>query len=252
MTRGLFITGTDTGVGKTTIACGLAAALHGRGLRVGVLKPAETGCVERDGVRIADDAERLRYFAQCDAEPQACCPYTFAEPLAPAVAARREGRLIDSDVLRRFFAEMQAAHDITLVEGAGGLLVPLTESLTFADLARLLDLPLLVVVGNRLGAINHALLTIESARTRGLHVLGYVVNTLCEQGDFAAATNVEELQRWLGPPLANVPFLGEVRCEEPERQRLGRALEPAVDALLRARQEASKSGPLSLQRRGSG
>src|SRR5688572_9523196 len=134
--RGLFISGTDTGVGKTTVACALAAALRRRGLRVGVLKPVETGCAaDAAGPLRGDDTQRLRYFAECEAAVATCSAYTFAEPLGPADAEQRAGTAIELGVLASAYAALRTTHDLTLVEGAGGLLVPLNAALTFADLA---------------------------------------------------------------------------------------------------------------------
>lgn len=233
----LFITGTDTGVGKTTVACGLAAALRRRGLRVGVLKPAETGCAPGpDGRLVAEDAHRLGFFAETLSDGDSVCPYRFSEPLAPAVAAHRAGLVIDPNVLVAAFREIASESDVVLVEGAGGLLVPLSEALTFADLAHLFGLPLLLVVGNRLGAVNHALLTAECARMRGLRLAGYVVNEIGAASDLAVETNVHTLERWLGPSLGHVPFLGRVEPEPGERRRLAEVVERAVavEDLLRA------------------
>ena len=219
--RSIFITGTDTGVGKTTIACGIAAALVRRGWRVGVLKPAETGChVGSDGQLQPEDALRLKHFARCRLDVEAICPHRLRAPLAPLVAAQQEGRHIDVDELVRTHADTAATHDITLIEGAGGLLVPLAPGVTFADLAGRLKVPVLVVVGSRLGAINHALLTIRHAECLGLHVLGYVVNFLSPDPDVAAASNVAVLADWLGPPLGIVPHLGGIEMTEAERGRL--------------------------------
>jgi len=232
----LFIAGTDTGVGKTTVACGLAAALALGGTRVGVFKPAETGCPPGpDGQRRGEDAYRLQMFSGSDAAPGDVCPYALPEPLAPALAARRAGVRIDLDVLVAAHARITAVHDVTLVEGAGGLLVPLTDSLTFADLAVRLRAPVLVVVASRLGAINHALLTVRAARALGLDVLGYVVNFPLPPGDDVAAhTNVDMLAEWLGPPLGVVPHLGEVAPTHAERRRLAELFRQHVrlDALL--------------------
>ena len=213
--NGLFVTGTDTGIGKTTVAAGIAAALSGRGHRVGVYKPAETGCAP-DPV----DATRLKFFSGCAADLSVISPYALRDPLAPALAAEREGVSIDLDCLVRCYEAIAREHDITLVEGAGGLLVPLTASMTFADLARYLDIPMLVVVGSRLGAISHALLTVRYAKLFGLRVLGYVVNFFQPQIDDAAQSNIEALARWLGPALGVVPYLGEVEATDEERRRL--------------------------------
>lgn len=220
--QSLLITGTDTGVGKTTVACGLAAALAVGGLRVGVFKPAETGClVGADGQCVGDDARRLQFFARSAAPAGDVCPYALPEPLAPALAARRAGVRIAVETIVAAYARIAAAHDVTLVEGAGGLLVPLTDSLTFADLAVRLRLPVVLVVASRLGAINHALLTVRGARALGLSVLGYIVNfPVPADDDLAARTNVDVLTQWLGPPLGLLPYLGEVSITEADRNRL--------------------------------
>src|SRR5690606_6029361 len=133
MGRGIFITGTDTGVGKTFVAASMAAYLRQRGHRVGVMKPAETGCPERSGVLIPEDATRLKEASGCAEPIEKICPYRFAEPLAPSIAAERAGRKIDVDLLLATYGEISAEHDVTLVEGAGGLMVPLLPSYTFAD-----------------------------------------------------------------------------------------------------------------------
>ena len=206
--RGFFITGTDTGVGKTQVTCGLAAALHRAGHRVGVIKPVETGCAPSStgGALRAADAEALRFFAASPHAPDVICPQRFAEPLAPAVAARRAGTEVDLEAIRSAFAQISTTSDVILAEGAGGLLVPITDEVLMADLAAVLELPVLVVVGSKLGAINHALLTFESARSRGLGVAGYVLNFPTRGSDIAAETNVEELRRLLGEPLGVIPF----------------------------------------------
>lgn len=205
MGGGIFITGTDTGVGKTVVACGLAALLRESGYRVGVMKPAETGCEERDGKLFPQDAYYLKEASGCDEPLEKICPYRLRDPLAPGIAAEREGVKIDISLLERIYGEISSAHDITLVEGAGGLLVPILPSFTYADLAKLLKLPLLVVAANRLGAINHLLLTLEYASSHGLRVLGYVFNRLDGLPSLAADTNREVLLS-----LTAVPSLGEI------------------------------------------
>jgi dethiobiotin synthetase len=223
--RIVLVTGTDTGVGKTWVACGLARALRAAGLSVAVRKPAETGCGEapvsadsiahRAGVSVARslvgahlrpaDAAALRDAAGGTERLDEVCPYRFAEPLAPAVAARRAGVTIDVAALVRDCRERAASADVLLVEGAGGLLVPLGDGATFADLARELAAAVIVVVGARLGAINHALLTIEAARARGLSVLGLVVNHFSATRDLATETLAETLAE-----LGDVPLLATV------------------------------------------
>ena len=163
MGKAIFITGTDTGVGKTFVAATLAACLRAAGYRVGVMKPAETGCAESDGTLIAEDAMRLKGASGCAAPIEKICPYRFPYPLAPSIAAERAGVKIDIDHLRAVYDDMSSSHDVTLVEGAGGLMVPLLPSYTYADFARVFKLPILIVAANRLGAINHLLLTLEHA-----------------------------------------------------------------------------------------
>jgi dethiobiotin synthetase len=226
----LFITGTDTGVGKTTVASAIAAALRRRGKDVGVLKPVETGCqVAADGRRVPADAEQLRWAAGRDDEDvDLVCPFRLRDPLAPSVAARREGIRLELPDLVDAVRRVAARHELVLVEGAGGLLVPINGTATFADLARACDLRLLVVVGNRLGAINHACLTIDWARGAGLVVAGYVINTLTADDDLAAHTNVATLRELLGPPLGVFPFVGPVTRAASDRERLADTAERSI------------------------
>ncbi|HWO41508.1 MAG TPA: dethiobiotin synthase [Candidatus Eisenbacteria bacterium] len=202
MGKGLFITGTDTGVGKTFVACALAGFLRNSGYKVGVMKPAETGCAENRGELVPQDAVQLKEASGCEFPLEKICPYRFREPLAPSVAAEREGARIDIDRLIEVYGELSIAHDVTLVEGAGGLMVPLLPSYTYADLARVLRLPVLLVAANRLGALNHTLLTLEHASCKGLGVLGYVLNQTEEQRSPAAETNREALAWLTGVPCA--------------------------------------------------
>ena len=219
--QSLFVTGTDTGVGKTTVACGIAAALRQSGCTVGVFKPSETGCRPgSDGQLQPNDALRLRFFAGSDLDLRTICPYPLREPLAPLLAAQRDGVRIDVDEICRIYGSIAAAHDLTLIEGAGGLLVPLAPGVTFADVAARLDAPLLVVVGSRLGAINHALLSVRYAQSMGLRVLGYVVNFLKPNPDLAERTNVKVLSDWLGPPLGVIDYLADLSMTAASRQRL--------------------------------
>lgn len=232
------ITGTDTGVGKTTVASAVAAALAGRGLSVGVLKPAETGCaVDADGQLLARDAAQLRWFAGSGAPLDAVCPYPLPDPLAPALAAHRAGVVIDLDDLLARIGALRAAHDVALVEGAGGLLVPLTLTTSFLELAAAADLPLLLVVGNRLGCVNHAALTVRCARAAGVRVAGYIVNTLQPEPDLAMETNAALLAELLGPSLGTFPWVGRVACTDAERTRLAKLAEHhlQLDALLDGR-----------------
>jgi len=202
MGRGIFITGTDTGVGKTFFTCGLAALLRESGYKVGVMKPAETGCDKGDGKFLAEDAWALKAASGCELPLEQICPYQFREPLAPSAAAEREGVRIDVDRLMNIFSEISTDHDITIVEGAGGLMVPILPGYTYADLAKVLKLPLIVVAANKLGMINHLLLTLEHASCKGLSVLGYVLNQNENPPSLAAETNRETLSALTAVPCA--------------------------------------------------
>jgi dethiobiotin synthetase len=170
----LGVTGTDTGVGKTVIATALVALLRRGGLRVAAMKPVETG-VAPGGL---SDAARLRAAAGGGLAAADVCPASYAEPLAPLLAAERAGRPVDLAALDAAFARLTAGRDAIVVEGAGGLLVPLTERVSFAELFLRWRLGLVVVAANRLGAINHVLLTVQAARAAGLAVRGVVLNDL--------------------------------------------------------------------------
>jgi dethiobiotin synthetase len=225
----ILITGTDTGIGKTTVASAIAAALARRGHAIGVIKPAETGCEsDGDGLRAAD-AEQLRYFARSEDPIEAVCPFRLRAPLAPAIAARREGMALDLPAVVAAVERIVSRHATTLVEGAGGLLVPLAGSASFADLARACRLRLVVVVGNRLGALNHAQLTMRVAESAGLATAGYIVNTLQPAVDIAARTNVDVLHELLGPPLGVFPWVGAVQLTDAERDRLADVAERTLD-----------------------
>jgi dethiobiotin synthetase len=210
MGNGIFITGTDTGVGKTLVACGIAALLRDWGYKIGVMKPAETGCEEKDGQLFPEDAVRLKEASGCVEPLDKVCPYPLKDALAPSVAAERSGVTIDIGRIAALYAEISSKHDITIVEGAGGLLVPLLPHYTYADLAKLLKLPVLVVAANRLGSINHLLLTVEHASCRGLRVLGYILNHLESQPSLAAETNAEALRYLTAVPcLGEIPYIAE-------------------------------------------
>jgi dethiobiotin synthetase len=199
MNRGLFVTGTDTGVGKTAVSSAIVAAFSSR-CRVGVMKPCETGG--------GDDARRLIAASGQEWPLDDVSPYRLAIPASPAAAASHEKRTISLSTIESAFARIRAASDLVIVEGAGGLLVPLTEHLTIADLVNRLRLPLLIVARPSLGTINHTLLTIESARARGIPVVGFVFSRRERPTGADEPTNAVAITRasgvpWLGtlPPL---------------------------------------------------
>jgi dethiobiotin synthetase len=215
----LFITGTDTGVGKTFLACALAHVLRARGRRVAVMKPVETG-VESE----PEDALRLRAAAADPAPLDVICPYRLRAPLAPALAARLEGVTIDVERLAALVVRRAAAADVLLVEGAGGLLVPLVGRSTWADFAARCALPLLIVGANRLGTINHCALTAHAAAAAGLAVRGVVLSQRDREADPSAATNAAAVH-----DLTGLPVLG-VLPHAPSAEAAAGAL--ALDAIL--------------------
>jgi dethiobiotin synthetase len=205
--RGLFVTATDTGVGKTEVACALLRNARAAGIDAIGMKPAQSGHAPGE----ASDAERLR--DACDrAEPlDAICPYTFAAPLAPAVAARVEGKTVSLERILDQARALAARHAAILVEGAGGLLVPLTERETYADLARALGLPALVVARAGLGTVNHVALTVEALRARGIPLAGVVLNRTSASDDPSVPYNAAEIARITGcEPIATLPYAGDI------------------------------------------
>lgn len=176
MNRAYFITGTDTEIGKTHSAVRLIERWRGEGLRVAAMKPVASGCtLGANGELVNDDVERL-IAASGQTDRDAMNPYRFAPPISPHLAARQAGVSIDLALLRQRFAALQADADIVVVEGAGGWYAPLSDTLSMADLARALAIPVLLVVGVRLGCINHARLSAEAIRASGLTLAGWIAN----------------------------------------------------------------------------
>ena len=213
--QGLLITGTDTGVGKTFVGCGMAAALRRRGCRVAPFKPAETGCElePKSQTLVPADAVLLQQAAQTSAPLETICPYRFRTPVAPWVAAEQEGKPIDLEQIQRCYQALAASHDWVLVETAGGILVPLTEQFHYGDLAHLLGLPVLVVAGSRLGVINQTLLTLEYLRKAELPVIGCILNHPDSEKGAAMDTNVQALGRLVRQRLFVIPH--HSRSEQP-------------------------------------
>ncbi len=174
--RGVFVTGTDTGVGKTWVSLGLIAAMQAQGLSVVAMKPVSAGCERTpEGLR-NEDALLLQRQASLAQPYEWVNPVAFKPPIAPHIAAAEIGARIDFSRIERNFNRLAVTADCCVVEGAGGWLVPLGARKSFADLAARLALPVLLVVAIRLGCLNHALLTVESIRRRGLSLLGWVAN----------------------------------------------------------------------------
>ncbi len=201
--RGLFVTGTDTGVGKTHVTCLIAKQLTANGLRVGVYKPVCSGAnIDAAGHASWDDIDRLKEASGIDWPLDAICPQRFLAALAPPLAARAEGRTVSEEMLSHGVSWWSNRVDSLIVEGAGGLLSPVSDAWTVADLAREVGYPILIVARCGLGTINHSLLTVEAARRRGLKVAGIVLNQSRPDDDLALAPdNAAEIEVRSGVPV---------------------------------------------------
>lgn len=198
----LFITGTDTGVGKTVIAGAIANWFHQQGARVAVLKPAATGCVHRREGLVSEDAEFLAACADARHPLDLICPQRYVEPLAPAVAAERAKQPLDWQAIERSIRIMSADSDVMIVEGVGGVRVPMDERHQVIDMMRWLGAPAIVVARPDLGTINHTLLTVQAVRDAGLKVAGVVINRFRTDGaSVAEETNGRAIERWGKVPL---------------------------------------------------
>jgi len=214
MSRGLFITGTGTGVGKTYVSALIAKSLVAAGKKVGVYKPVASGCELSDGKLVSVDAFTLWEAAGRPATIEQVCPQLFAAPLAPHLAARAEGKRVDAALLRSGLDFWSESCDIVLVEGAGGLMSPISDEDYNADIAEEFGLPLVVVAANVLGTINATLQTLIVADTfrDGLQVAGIVLNSpRPESDDRSTDSNADELgRRCVAPLLAQVGYGGEI------------------------------------------
>jgi dethiobiotin synthetase len=198
LARRLGVSGTDTGVGKTVVSCALAALARRRGIRVGAMKPLESGIEERpiSPTGLASDAERLRVACGSVDAIEQVRPYLLREPLAPMVAAQRAGIQVAPATLDVALAALERDRDLMLIEGAGGLLVPITPALSYLDLFVRWDCELLLVAANRLGVLNHVLLTLRAASAAGLPVAAIVLTSLNESdATLAEATNYDALRQ---------------------------------------------------------
>jgi dethiobiotin synthetase len=218
MARGFFVTGTDTGVGKTLVCAALLRAFAARGASTVGMKPIVAGAVEAAGGLVYEDVEALRAASSVDAPPELVNQYAFRAAIAPHVGAQREGVAIDLDVIERAYAKLSALAQVTFVEGVGGFKVPLGAREDTADLARRLNLPVILVVGMRLGCLNHALLTQAAIHASGLPLAGWVANTLDVQM-LAFDENLASLKERIAAPLLGVvPFMLELDAQKAARQ----------------------------------
>lgn len=207
--KGVFVTGTGTGIGKTVVCGLLAGFLRARGMRVTTQKWVETGVA--DGPSDIDVHRRLMGATGFAAEPPLAdrCPYRFSLPASPHLAAALEKRRVDPAVIEAAYRRLAETHDVVLVEGAGGILVPLSEELLTGDLVARIGLPVLVVAENRLGCVNDVLLTVEAVRRRGIPLLGLVFNRLPGEGRGTPAEVLADNPRIVAE-ITQATVLGEV------------------------------------------
>ncbi|MEK7702451.1 MAG: dethiobiotin synthase [Nitrospirota bacterium] len=203
--KGIFITGTDTGVGKTMIAGALARMLQSRGINVGVMKPIETGCGKRV---IPKDAVYLKKAAKVDDAFFEVAPYCFCDPIAPWPASLREKRKISMRKIVTQYRSLQKKHSIMIVEGAGGLLVPITENKDMLDLMLEMNLPVLLVARAGLGTLNHIRLTVEYGKQHGIVFAGVILNQTKQSQTLADKTNPGILEKKIDVPIiGSFPYL---------------------------------------------
>jgi dethiobiotin synthetase len=203
MTQAYFVVGTDTGVGKTLIASALIKHFVNLDLKTVGMKPVASGCDEVDGLYINDDVTALMQAGNVTAPLALVNPYRFIPAIAPHIAAKQAGITMDLDGIFAAYQQLRAIADVVIVEGAGGFLVPLNPNQTLADLAKKLNVPIILVVGMRLGCINHALLTVEAIRARGLLLEGWVANQVDpEMAMFEE--NLETLHQRIDAPCLSI------------------------------------------------
>lgn len=222
--KGIFVTGTDTGVGKTLVTAALALYLRRRGVDVGVMKPVETGV--EDPTRLGPDAELLQWAAGSNDEAELVSPVRLQAPLAPSVAARQEGVAIEMEQLLAAARELGRRHEFLLIEGAGGLMVPIAGGLLMADLAAQTGLPLLVVARPNLGTINHTLLTTFAAQAMQIPLAGFMINNMPAAPDAACKSAPEALVT-----LASADLLGVLDHEPGDDREKAAALAEQIAAL---------------------
>jgi dethiobiotin synthetase len=208
--KGIFVTGTDTGVGKTVVTSALAWNSKQSGKKVSAMKPVQTGTDSSEFM----DIEFVHRVIESDYNLDEVCPYRFSHPLAPLTAATLIGEKIDLERIKSCFYKLSSTYDTVIVEGAGGLLVPITDDYLMSDLASDLDLPLIIVTRPGLGTLNHTLLTVESAKVRGLNVMGIVINHFPLNPGLAERTNPELIMAMTKEPILGVfPFDPEISVE---------------------------------------
>lgn len=219
MKKDVFITGTDTGIGKTLVSCALLSILAKQGGTVLGMKPVASGCRQTSQGLRNEDAELLIRHSSKVMPYSLVNPYAYEDAIAPHLAANQSDKPIDLEKIQRQYIELSAQCDHLIVEGVGGWLVPVNATQTMADLVIMLDMPVLLVVGMRLGCINHALLSYQAIVDSGLHCIGWVANQI-EKNMLCLDENIASIEQRITAPL-----LGRIRYQqEPDTDSMGQCL----------------------------
>jgi len=219
MAKGFFITGTDTGVGKTVVTVALIKAIGRLGFSVGGMKPIESGCLHEGDILVPPDGMFIRTAAHMEEDIRHITPCCFRSPLAPLPASEIEGISVDFEKIKKAFADLSRKYDVVIVEGIGGLLVPITRDYSVIDMARDIDLPVIVVTRPTLGTINHTLLTVNYAIKEGVQVAGIVINyNQPPENSLAERTNREILKQISPVPVIGIfPYLTDMESATIEK-----------------------------------
>jgi dethiobiotin synthetase len=224
--KGFFVTGTDTGVGKTVITVALIKAICRLGFTAGGMKPIESGCLQQGDVLVPSDGMFIKTIAHMEENIGHITPYRFKSPLAPLPASEIEGVTVDFEKIRKAFADLSKKYDVVIVEGIGGLLVPITGNYFVIDMAKDFNLPLIVVSRPSLGTINQTMLTVNYALKEGLQVAGIIINyNQPPDNTLAEATNPEIIKRISPVPVIGIlPYLKDL-----ESATIKKAAEETLD-----------------------
>ena len=225
---GVFITGTDTGVGKTLVTAGLAAALRKRGVNTGVMKPAHTGCKTKNGRLIPEDSIQLIKAADVDDPIELITPYMFKEPVAPFVAVEETNTVIDTGRIIKSFKTLCKRHEFMLVEGIGGVMVPIKKGIYVADLIKKLCLPAIIITRPDLGTINHTLLTINYMKMKKIPITGIVINYMKKGRNTLAEKRCPAILE----KLSGIPVIGIIPCISMKNPVNHNSFEKLADVLL--------------------
>ncbi|CAH9019370.1 dethiobiotin synthase [Candidatus Nitrosacidococcus sp. I8] len=214
MAKGFFVTGTDTGIGKTWISVGLITYFKQQGFQVAGMKPVASGCISTPLGICNEDALLLRDHSSISLTYPQVNPHNLSLPIAPHLAAQHQNTQIDLKIIQNHFDDIVIKSDVIIIEGVGGWMVPINQKQTMVEVAQLFKLPIILVVGMRLGCLNHALLTSESILKSGLPLAGWIANQVQPQMDWVEE-NIHSLREHLSAPLLGIiPYLDQLTAEK--------------------------------------